>query len=103
MFSFAEVFRFQRAGVRQLMHLLGCRRLLIHNQNGITIQTDCATIACLVIPDWTGRKPTKRTHEMVCFHLMGCATTDEVEAPLAKWKLAEASPRKTPENDATGW
>ena len=35
------------------------------------------------------RKPTKRTHEMICFHMMGWATTDEVEAHLAKLKLAD--------------
>jgi IS4 transposase len=74
---------------RQFKHLLGCRHLLSHNQNGIEIQTYCAIIACLVIALWTGRKPTKRTHEMVCFHMMGWATTDEVEAHLAKLKLAD--------------
>src|SRR5665213_1323358 len=65
---------------RQLKHLLGCRHLLSHNQNGIEIQTYCAIIACLVIALWTGRKPTKRTHEMLCFHMMGWATIDELEA-----------------------
>jgi hypothetical protein len=74
---------------RQFKHLLGCRHLLSHNQNGIEIQTYCAIIACLVIALWTGRKPTKRTHEMLCFHMMGWATTDEVEAHLAKLKLAD--------------
>lgn len=74
---------------RQFKHLLGCRHLLSHNQNGITIQTYCAIIACLVIALWTGRKPTKRTHEMVCFHMMGWATSEEVEAHLAKLKLAD--------------
>lgn len=74
---------------RQFKHLLGCRHLLSHNQNGIEIQTYCAIIACLVIALWTGRKPTKRTHEMICFHMMGWATTDEVEAHLAKLKLAD--------------
>jgi IS4 transposase len=74
---------------RQFKHLLGCRHLLSHNQNGIEIQTYCAIIACLVIALWTRRKPTKRTHEMVCFHMMGWATTDEVEAHLAKLKLAD--------------
>ena len=74
---------------RQFKHLLGCRHLLSHNQNGIEIQTYCAIIACLVIALWTGRKPTKRTHEMLCFHMLGWATTDEVEAHLAKLKLAD--------------
>ena len=74
---------------RQFKHLLGCRHLLSHNQNGIEIQTYCAIIACLVIALWTGRKPTKRTLEMLCFHMLGWATTDEVEAHLAKLKLAD--------------
>ena len=80
---------------RQFKHLLGCRHLLSHNQNGIEIQTYCAIIACLVIALWTGRKPTKRTHEMLCFHMLGWATTDEVEAHLAKLKLADEQAAKT--------
>ena len=80
---------------RQFKHLLGCRHLLSHNQNGIEIQTYCAIIACLVLALWTGRKPTKRTHEMLCFHMMGWATTEEVEAHLAKLKLADAQAAKT--------
>ena len=79
---------------RQFKHLLGCRHLLSHNQNGIEIQTYCAIIACLVIALWTGRKPTKRTHEMLCFHMLGWATTDEVEAHLAKLKLADEQAAK---------
>ncbi len=74
---------------RQFKHLLGCRHLLSHNQNSIEIQTSCAIIACLVIALWTGRRPTKRTHEMLCFHRLGWATTDEGEAHLAKLKLAD--------------
>ena len=65
------------------------RHLLSHNQNGIEIQTYCAIIACLVIALWTGRKLTKQTHEMICFRMMGWVTTEEVEAHLAKWKLAD--------------
>ena len=79
---------------RQFKHLLGCRHLLSHNQNGIEIQTYCAIIACLVIALWTGRQPTKRTHEMLCFHMLGWATTDEVDAHLAKLKLADEQAAK---------
>ena len=79
---------------RQFKHLLGCRHLLSHNQNGIEIQTYCAIIACLVIALWTGRKPTKRTHEMLCFHMLGWATTDEMEGHLAKLKLADKQAAK---------
>lgn len=74
---------------RQFKHLLGCRHLLSHNQNGIEIQSYCAIIACLVIALWTGRKPTKRTHEMLCFHMLGWASAEEVEAHLAKLKQAD--------------
>ena len=72
---------------RQFKNLLGCRHLLSHNQNGITIQTYCAIIACLLISLWTGRKPTKRTQEMLCYLMMGWATADDVAAHVAKLKL----------------
>jgi hypothetical protein len=36
-------------------------------------------IACLLIVLYTGRKPTKRTCEMVCFYLSGWASADEME------------------------
>ena len=75
-----------RGGFRQFKHLLGCRHLLSHNQNGIKIQTYCAIIACLLISLWTGRKPTKRTHEMLCYLMMGWATADDVAAHVAKLK-----------------
>ena len=54
--------------------MLGCRHLLSHRQNGIEIQTYCAIIACLLISLWTGRKPTLRTYEMICFYFCGMAT-----------------------------
>jgi hypothetical protein len=31
---------------------------------------------------------------MVCFYMMGWATTEEIEAHLAKLKLADAKPAK---------
>ena len=39
----------------------------------------CGIIACLLIMRYTGRKPTKRTFEMVCFYLSGWASADEME------------------------
>ncbi|MEI8381049.1 MAG: transposase [Planctomycetota bacterium] len=71
---------------RQFKHLLGYRHLLSHNQNGITIQAYGAIIACLLIAMWTGRKPTKRTHEMLYHLLTGWASAEEVAAHLAKLK-----------------
>lgn len=80
---------------RQFKHLLGCRHLLSHSQNGIAIQTYCAIIACLLIALWTGRKPTKRTQEMICYFLTGWASADEVAAHIAKLKESDEQSEKT--------
>jgi hypothetical protein len=71
---------------RFFKHMLGCRHLLSHNQNGIEIQTYCAIIACLLIALWTGRQPTLRTYEMICFYFIGLADEDELMAHLEKLK-----------------
>jgi hypothetical protein len=69
---------------RFFKHVLGCRHLLSHNENGIEIQTYCAIIACLLISLWTGRKPTLRTYEMICFYFCGMASEEELLAHIAK-------------------
>jgi hypothetical protein len=69
---------------RFFKHILGCRHLLSHTQKGIEIQTYCAIIACMLISLWTGRKPTLRTYEMICFYLAGLASEEELLAHLAK-------------------
>jgi Transposase DDE domain len=69
---------------RFFKHVLGCRHLLSHSQKGIEIQTYCAIIACMLISLWTGRKPTLRTYEMICFYLAGMASAEELLAHLAK-------------------
>ena len=70
--------------------LLGCRHLLSHDQNGIEIQTYCAIIACMLIALWTGKKPTLRTYEMVCFYFIGMADEDELMAHIEKLKSQDA-------------
>lgn len=67
---------------RFFKNLLGCRHLLSRSQRGIEIQTYCAIIACLLISLWTGRKPTLRTYEMVCYYFCGLASEDELVAHL---------------------
>ena len=87
---------------RFFKHLLGCRHLLSHSQNGIEIQTYCAIIACLLISLWTGRKPTLRTYEMICFYFCGLASEDELLAHLAKLKRQdEAAAKKAAAQQAT--
>jgi hypothetical protein len=69
---------------RFFKHVLGCRHLPSHDPRGIEIQTYCAIIACLLISLWTGRKPTLRTYEMICYYLQGWATAEELSAHLQK-------------------
>ena len=71
---------------RFFKHILGCRHLISQNRNGIEIQMYVAIIACMLISIWTGRKPTKRTYEMISFYFMGWADIDELEAHIGKLK-----------------
>jgi len=72
---------------RMFKQLLGCRHLLSTKQTGVEIQVFFGIIACLLILLSTGRKPTKRTFEMVCFYLSGWASVNEMERHI------EALPR----------
>lgn len=69
---------------RFFKHVLGCRHLLSYCQNGIEMQTYAAIIACLLIALWTGRKPTLRTYEMLCWYFTGMASEAELLAHIAK-------------------
>jgi hypothetical protein len=75
---------------RFFKHTLGCRSLLSHDPVGIEIQTYCAIIACMLINLWTGRKPTLRTYEMICYYFTGMAEEDELLAHLAKLQKQDA-------------
>jgi hypothetical protein len=72
---------------RFFKHVLGCRHLISHNKNGIEIQMYMAIIACMLISLWTGRKPTLRTYEMVCWYFMGMADLEELEAHIGRQKI----------------
>jgi hypothetical protein len=75
---------------RFLKHILGCRHLLSTDPVGIEIQAYCAIIACLLIALWTGKQPTKRTYEMICFYFIGWADDEELLRHLAKLKAQDA-------------
>ena len=66
--------------------ILGCQHLLSHCENGVEIQVYVAIIASLLVSLWTGKKPTKRTYEMLCFFFCGMADEDELLAHLNKLK-----------------
>lgn len=69
---------------RTFKHLLGCRHLLSTCENGIELQTYAAILACLLIALYTGRKPTLRTYEMMCWYFMGWADLDELKQHIAR-------------------
>jgi hypothetical protein len=58
--------------------ILGCKHLLSDSQNGVTIQVYLGIIASLLISLWTGKKPSKRTWEMLQFYFGGMASAEEL-------------------------
>ena len=48
------------------------------------IQAYCTVIACMLVNLWTGRRPDKRTFEMLSFYFTGLASEAEVRAHLTK-------------------
>ncbi len=69
---------------RFFKHVLGCRHLLSYCENGIELQMYSAIIACMLISLWTGRKPTLRTYEMLCWYFTGMADEEELLAHIAR-------------------
>lgn len=71
---------------RFFKHVLGCRHLLSHCENGIELQTYAAIIACLLIALWTHGKPTRGTYEMLCYYFMGWADDEELQEHIDNLK-----------------
>ena len=69
--------------------ILKCKHFLSLSENGLAIQVYCAIIASLLISLWSGRKPDKRTYEMLCLHMQGWASDKELEEHLKSLKEAE--------------
>jgi IS4 transposase len=69
---------------RWLKCILGCRHLLSQSASGVTLQVYVALIASLLVSLWTGRKPSKRTFEMLCLYFSGWASAQELQTQIAK-------------------
>jgi hypothetical protein len=69
---------------RWLKSILGCRHLLSHSAKGVAIQVYAALIASVLLGQWTGRKPDKRTFEMFCHYFSGWASEQELDDYLRK-------------------
>ena len=72
---------------RWFKKVLHADRLLSLDEDGLTIIMYCALIASMLITLWTGRKPTKRTFEMLCFVFMGWAEEEDLTRHIER--LAE--------------
>lgn len=88
----ALIFRFRwqiELFFRWFKCILKCQHFLSLSQNGAAIQLYCALIASLLISLWSGRKPDKRTYEMLCLHMQGWASDQELERHLESLKKVE--------------
>jgi hypothetical protein len=74
---------------RWLKCVLGARHLIAHNRNGVALQMYAALIVSLLIVIRTGRKPTKRTFEMIQYHLLGWVSNEEFDAHMAALPAAK--------------
>jgi hypothetical protein len=80
---------------RWLKSILGCRHLLSNTSPGVAIQVYVALIASVLLGQWTGRKPDKRTFEMFCHFFSGLASEQELHDYLRKrQEKDEAKKRK---------
>jgi len=66
--------------------ILGCTHWLSQTQTGLTLQVYVAILASLLIRLWTGRKPTRRTFEMIQLYFMGWAQEHELTAHIESLK-----------------
>ena len=78
---------------RFFKQMLGCGHLFWQHPKGIVMQTYCAILACVLMHQATGRQPTRRTFEMLCYYVLGLADLDEVWAHVLRLK-ADAGPAK---------
>jgi DDE family transposase len=69
---------------RWFKKVLHADRLLSLDEGGLTIILYCALIASMLIALWTGRKPTKRTFEMLCFYFSGWADDEDLERHIER-------------------
>jgi hypothetical protein len=74
---------------RWLKCVLGARHLIAENENGVTLQMYAALIVSLLIVLRAGRQATKRTFEMIQFHLLGWVSDEEFDAHLAALAAAK--------------
>lgn len=79
---------------RWLKCLLGCRHWLWEDQEGLTLQVYVALLASVLVVLWTEKKLTKRTWEMLQWHLLGVASDNELARHLAGLPLYQGRQKR---------
>jgi hypothetical protein len=74
---------------RWFKKVLQADRMLALSENGLTLVMYCALLASMLVTLWTGRKPTKRTFELLCFYFAGWIDADELSAHLDRLARVE--------------
>lgn len=64
--------------------ILGCRHWLAESPQGVAIELYLALIAALLLQLYTGRRPNKRTLELIQFYLLGVASLEELWAGVER-------------------
>ena len=76
---------------RVLKSVMGCRHLLSDSIEGVSIQVYCALIATLLLAEYTGQRPNRRSYELVALYLQGWVSNEELAAELARMKRQATS------------
>ena len=58
--------------------MLGCRHFFAESREGVTIQLYLALIASLLFQFYSGRRPNKRSMELIQLYLLGWTTPEEL-------------------------
>jgi len=83
---------------RWIKCILQCRHFFAESPTGVAIQLYLALIAALLFQYYSGRRPNKRTMELIQFYLMGWATAADLIKLLQaqEAKASKQSSRKKP-------
>jgi len=75
---------------RLLKSVMGCRHLLSDSFEGVSIQVYAALIATLLLAEYTGLAPRKRTYFIVAMYLQGWVTDEEFLREIERLKQQDA-------------
>jgi hypothetical protein len=79
---------------RWIKCILKCRHFLAESERGVAIQLYLALIAALIIQLYTGRRPNKRTWEMLQWYSAGMVKPEELEKFLAAEQISVSQKNK---------